>query len=212
MKFYISPNYCHEKIENPQFDDLVDVFQDRIENWVLRPSEVLLREPPSQVAAIGILISYFEGIQIYLTGRDSRRKSKSYFINGFCQVFSSDYARMEKVAATLYELVRCGFSHDGLFKYGVFFSTTKNEPILITYARNPDGSPNLDAPAQSIIINPHLFYESIKLHFKKYLSELKEPANVSLREAFMQAVQLKWGLDKETPVLGMSEQEFLGGT
>ena len=212
MEFYISPNYTYKKIENPQFDDLVDVFQDRMENWVLNPSEVLLRERHSQVTAVGILISYFEGIEIYISGKDSKNESEVFFINGFRQVFKTDNPGIEKAASALYTRARCGFAHDGLFRYGVYFSDAREEPILVTYPRSKDGRINLHAPAESIIINPHRFYEAIRRHFHEYLSDLRNPGNKSLRDAFRQAVQLKWGFEKETPAVGMSEEEFLGGT
>ena len=63
---YISPNYTWEKLENPNFDDLLEVFEDRVRNWLLKPTESLLKLPQGFVAAISLLFTYFESIQIYI--------------------------------------------------------------------------------------------------------------------------------------------------
>jgi len=72
VRNYISPNFTWEKLENPSFDDLVDVFEDRLRNWLLEPAKSLLQLPHGFVAAISLLLTYFESIQTYISGQDSK--------------------------------------------------------------------------------------------------------------------------------------------
>ena len=69
VKNLISPNFGYEKLESPTYEDLVDVFEDRVRNWFFAPAARLLDTPDCQVAAVALLISYFEAIEIYLTGK-----------------------------------------------------------------------------------------------------------------------------------------------
>jgi hypothetical protein len=57
----ISPNYGPVKLESPTYGDLVDVFEDRILNWFFRPAKRLLETQHCQIAAVALLITYFEG-------------------------------------------------------------------------------------------------------------------------------------------------------
>jgi hypothetical protein len=46
--------------------------------WMLYPAKKLLKKRSDQIAAVGILINYLEGIEIYLTGKDSRGDSYNF--------------------------------------------------------------------------------------------------------------------------------------
>lgn len=135
MFHFISPTFTHEKLGSPSYDDLVDVFEDRIRNWFFLPASKLLDIPHCDIAAVSLLVNYFEGIEIYLTGEDSKDKSREFFANGLKKVFSMQGHSQQftaKVAAALYAQARCGFAHDGMFRNRVFFSRIRSEPILIT--------------------------------------------------------------------------------
>ncbi len=95
MVNFISPNFGYRKLESPTYEDLLDVFEDRMRNWFLLPAACLLDLPHSQIAAVALLISYVEGIEIYLTGQDSKNKSPEFFANGFFKVFAIDGASSE---------------------------------------------------------------------------------------------------------------------
>ena len=41
-KHYISPNFTFEKLEAPSYHDIVDVFEDRLLNWLIEPAHKLL--------------------------------------------------------------------------------------------------------------------------------------------------------------------------
>src|SRR5215510_919241 len=108
MRQILSPNYTHDKLANPSLSDLIDVFEDTWEGYVLIPCEALMKMPHGQVAAMTVLSSYFEAHWIYRSGQDSTGNSKRFFICGFLQVFqSATRSDDETAAAAVYEQVRC---------------------------------------------------------------------------------------------------------
>jgi len=206
---YISPNFGPEKLESPTYVDLVDVFEDRMRNWFLMPAECLLELPHCQIAAVGLLISYFEGIAIYLSGNDSKNKSFEFFERGFCVVFPINHINKELpkiVAHAIYEQARCGFAHDGMFRYKVLFNDLHANPISITF---PENNGILDTgQIKSIVINPKLFFESISNHFDDYLKRLRSEIDAVVKQNFEATVKLKWALDEGPLEIGMDEEEF----
>jgi len=132
MIHFISPNYTERKLQPPFFRDMVDVFEDRMRHWMLSPAKKLLEQKNDQIAAVGILLNYLEGIEIYLSGKDSRNDSYKFFKRGFSKVFAIDNGAeeaTENCAKALYVQARCGFSHDGLFRNRVFFSEGNKNAI-----------------------------------------------------------------------------------
>lgn len=112
MQDFLSPNYTHDKLANACFADFVDVFEDMWRHYMLVPCEMLLRFPHGEVAAMMLLSSYFEAIWIHLSGKDSNGKSKLFFVRGFCRVFRSESAGIDRAAEAIYEHVRCGLDHE----------------------------------------------------------------------------------------------------
>lgn len=209
MRHFISPSFDHEKLENPSVEDLFDVFEDRMQNWLLHPAKQLIETPNGSVAAIALLGSYFEGIEIYLSGMDSKNRSREFFVKGFQKVFSvhgEGKELLKKAAEGIYEQMRCGFAHDGMFRYRVFFDQTSPKAILVTWPRK-NGVFDTTGELQSIIINPSRFYDCIMIHFESYLKRLREGVE-DLTDAFEKAVKLKWGLDQPDIIIGMGEEEY----
>jgi len=208
----ISPHYTSKKLEPPFYRDLVDVFEDRIRYWMLNPAKKLLENEISQVTAIGILISYFEGIEIYLSGKDSKGQSSKFFKRGFEKVFffKSSLSPEDKKQASeaLYYQARCGFSHDGMFRKRLLFSDLNKNAILITWPIK-GGHFVYTKGVESIVINPTSFYEAIEIHFESYLKALKKMQDKKIVKAFKNAVDLKWGLELEPLAIGMSEEDFV---
>lgn len=209
MQHLISPNFSYEKLESPSYEDLVDVFEDRMNNWFFLPASKLLDIPNCGIAAVGLLVNYFEGIEIYLTGKDSKGQSAKFFARGFGRVFpqGQDPHFSEKIAAAIYSQARCGFAHDGMFRSRVFFSDVRSEPLLITWPKK-NGVIDSSGQVESIVINPARFYESIQIHFDSYLKKLRKGSDVAVKQAFEAAVKLKWALDEKDRAIGMTEDEF----
>lgn len=205
---FISPNFGHEKLGSGTYEDLVDVFEDRMRNWFLMPAERLLEIPHCQIAAVALLITYFEGIAIYLSGKDSKNRSFEFFSDGFSKVFPIQHQDKDApriVARAIYDQARCGFAHDGMFRTRVFFSDVPSKPLIFSF---PKKNGDLDlSQVESIIINPNLFFESIRDHFEDYLKSLRVGSDSSVRQAFETTV-MKWALDEEDRAIGMTEEEF----
>ncbi|APP08145.1 hypothetical protein P0E20_003518 [Vibrio harveyi] len=211
MEFKLSPNYTYEKLESNDIEDFIDVFEDRMLNWIFKPVEMLLNLEEGYIAAMGILSTYFEGIQIYIKGKDSTRNSQAFFIDGFCEVFgTSEEALKPKVkdtAKAFYSQSRCGFAHDGLFKNKLFFSNAYHKTFVFTYPMT-EGELDTSKPVESIVVNPYRFAELVFEHYKNYIGVLRDNKNVQIRSNFEQAVKIKWGLDEGEAIIAMSQDEF----
>lgn len=210
MRHLISPNFHHKKLEKPALGDLIDVFEDRMRNWLLLPAKHLIDTPNGLVAATALLSGYFEGIEIYLSGKDSNNRSGEFFVKGFLRVFSvhgEGKEMLKKVAEGIYKQLRCGFAHDGMFRYRVFFDETLPKAILVTWPKK-NGMFYTAGALQSIAINPSRFYDCIMIHFESYLKCLREGTDGELKDAFEKAVQLKWGIDQPDIIIGMSEEDY----
>lgn len=210
MQHFISPTFTHEKLESPSYEDLIDVFEDRTRNWFFLPAAKLLDAPHGEIAAVGLLVNYFEGIEIYLCGEDSKNRSAEIFARGFGKVFAvggQDAEFSAKIAAAIYGQARCGFTHDGMFRNRVFFSRLRPDPILVTWPR-VNGVFDRSGQVESILINPPRFYESIETHFNRYVKKLREATDADTKRNFEAAVALKWGLNEPDRVIGMTEDEF----
>ena len=206
-----SPSFTHDKLQNPDLLDLVDVFEDYWTKNIFAPCEMLLRDMHGWLAAMILLSSYFEAIQIYLSGEDSRGKSKTFFVGGFCRVFNSDTLGINKVAVTIYEHVRCSLAHQGLLHRKVHYSNSGIKAFFITYPKKSDGSLDIDAEPLSIVANPQRIYAAIKIHFEIYVTDLRSTEeSKSNKVAFQKTVDRLWGVGEGENVIGMTEAEFCG--
>lgn len=207
----ISPHFNSKKLEPPFYRDLVDVFEDRMWYWMLNPAKILLNDRHGQIAAVGILINYFEGIEICRSGKDSNGKSKVFFKRGFKRVFSTEgYSDVEimHVSESLYEQARCGFSHDGIFRNRILFSDLNMNAILTTWPKK-NGNFIFENGVESIHINPFRFFEVVEYNFRSYVNALKKCQNEEIVSSFKRAVDLKWGLENEHINIGLPVDKFI---
>lgn len=210
MKHYVSPNFTHEKLEPPLFKDIVDVFEDRMRYWLLEPAKHLLKVKHGEVSAVALVTHYFEGIEIYISGKDSKKKSKEFFKRGFKRVFAAESSpdfMQDGIADALYELLRCGFAHDGMFRSGIYFSAIRKDAMLITWPKR-NGQFDPAGKLESAVINPRGFVSCIEAHLNSYLRELRSRTSNEAQERFRAAVDLKWRLGQPGPFVGMAEDKF----
>lgn len=213
MKHLISPNFSSEKLEPPLFKDMVDVFEDRMRYWLIEPAKKLLQVKHGEIAAVALATNYIEGIEIYLSGEDSKGKSKKFFRRGYKRIFaavSGSNHMQDAIADGLYEMLRCGFAHDGMFRNGIYFSTTRIEAMLITLPKK-DGEFDPDGKLESVCINPEGFVRCIETHLNAYLNELRARESNSAQEHFKKAVAVKWQLGKPSRHVGITEAQFHNG-
>lgn len=213
MCTFISPRYSAEKLENPSYEDLVDIFEDRMRGWFLEPLHSLLQSG-HDIAAMSLMMGYFEGIEIYFRGQDSKGKSREFFIAGFLRLFPMKYDNplaLENIVGTIYEQMRCGFAHDGIFRSHVYLSRAPKDPFWISVPK-AGGQPDPCASIDSILVNPLLVYESIRNHFDEYVKILRRmcPKSETLRESFKQAIGLKWDLNDPPRAMGFTREELFG--
>ena len=213
MKHLISPNFSYEKLEPALFKDVVDVFEDRMRHWLIEPAKALLKIRHGEVAAVALATNYIEGIEIYASGKDSIGRSKEFFRRGYMRIFAavSGPAYMQSgVADGLYEMLRCGFAHDGMFRSGISFSSVRKEAMLITWPKK-NGQFDPTGRMESTIINPKGFVRCIETHFNAYMRELRARKSNDTQDRFKTAVALKWRLGVPGPFVGLTEEKFRNG-
>jgi hypothetical protein len=210
MNTQISPNFSHQKLENASTDDFIDVLEDRVVFWLLKPAKVLLETPHGGIAAVSLLLTYFEAHAIYLKGEDSDGQSKRFFREGFVDVFTApNLSRtfLERVADFLYQNARCGFFHDGIFREKVLFRDDLSGEFIVTVPRC-DGKPDEEGRIESVVINPVRFLNALALHFANYLGKLRDATRADARANFRKAVEVKWQPSTLGPIVGMDEEAF----
>jgi hypothetical protein len=208
MKSMISPNFSSEKLDGGKIEDFIDVFEDRTRHWVLKQAWELLSHRDSEYAITQLLIPYFEGISIYLTGEDSKGKSEQFFIKGFLSVFSPGNLSvkiLKRVAKILWKEARCGFFHDNMIKSRIFFTRIAIAGALNVNFPKVNGKINLNGEISAIIINAKKLLKEIDRHFTDYLAQLRNPRNRVLRRRFERAFKLKWSLGAPFVEIGECE-------
>lgn len=210
MEAALSPSYKHEKLENPTMTDLVDVFEDLWRNCVFSQAELLLRTQNGDIAAMTVLCPYFEAIGGYITGEDTNRRAREFFVKGFGLVFRSDSPEIHKAAEAVYKYVRCGLAHEGMLGHKVYYSRDGAQTFFLTYRKTSDGTLDISAGVVSIVVNPMRMFEGVMQHFNEYIRSLREAKDQALVAAFQRTVERQWTIGVGENIIGMTETEFLG--
>ena len=208
MEAKLTPKYSHDKLENPSFADLVDVFEDWWRSYFFAPIDVLLRTPNGDMAAMTIVCSYFEAIAGYISGKDTNGQSGTFFVDGFCRVFHSD-SNIEQAAKASYKHIRNGLAHEAMVRHQVNYSRAGSQPFFLTYRRLPNGTLDIDAGVVSIMVNPKRIFQGVRRHFDCYARDLRAAQDQGLIDAFSETIRRQWALDKNENIVGMTEAEFL---
>ena len=212
MEEKLTPKYSHDKLENPSFADMVDVFEDWWRSYFFAPIDVLLRTPNGDMAAIAIVCSYFEAIAGYVSGKDTNGNSGKFFVEGFCQVFRSDSKDIKKAAEAIYRHIRCGLAHAAMVHHKVNYSRDGGQAFLLTYRKKPDSTVDIDAGVVSIMVNQQLMCQGVLQNFDGYVRDLRAGKNQRLVDAFMATIGRQWALDTGENIVGVTKAEFLGHT
>jgi hypothetical protein len=129
----ISPNFDNTKLASGKIEDKIDVFEDQMKGWMLLHAKALCSEQyhfrhQAGFAVLTIVSTYFEPIESYYSGRQSRGSSKEFFRRGFLRVFpdfpdtlrnagySSPDKLAQQIADEIYDQLRCGLFHEGTTK------------------------------------------------------------------------------------------------
>lgn len=206
MAVFISPNFTTEKLENPTVDDVIDVHEDRILNWLLNPAATLLGQKHGNPAAFCMLLTYFEGAWSYKVAASSNGRSKEFFRLGFADVFKHSGIPEPVLLRTgelLYVDARCGFFHDGMFRERVYFAEM-NKDLVITLPKKA-GALDLFGEIKSILIDVGRCYHAVSRHFNASMEILRDTDNISEREAFFAFFKSKCDWESSGPIIGMPE-------
>ena len=193
----ISPHYPEAKLDNPSFDDLVDVLEDRITYWVIEPAKLLASDEIYQVAGFCIALTYFEGIWPYIQGRGSKGNSKHFFIEAFIDVFRPSghpESIIREVAEVFYGDARCGFFHEGMFRDHIFFKKLDRGELLIT---------PVNKKIESILVDSAKFITSVERHFSGLIAALRDPSSIEKRKTFEKMCKKQWDWEGPARYIGI---------
>lgn len=186
MILKISPSFDSRKLDNKTFDkdfnDFVDVYEDRINGWLLCWAQEMNKHEHAGFAALQLAMAFFEGFAVFYYGEDSNGKSQKFFDSGFRLVFPQmnqiPPKRAERISKKLYQLGRCGLFHLGMVKTGVYLRDGNYEIDV-----------QFDANDEVIYINidRHKFVQVISQRFGEFIKELRDVSNVERRKCFQVA-------------------------
>ena len=206
MAVSISPSFTTDKLESPTVDDVIDVYEDRIRNWLLNPATTLLSQKNGSPAALCLLLTYFEGAWSHKVATSSKGSSKEFFRLGFADVFKSSGVPEEVLLRTgdlLYADARCGFFHDGMIRERIYFAEM-NKDLVITLPKKA-GILDLMGDIQSILIDVGRCHNAVTKHFNSNMAILRDTANTSEREAFFTFFKSQCDWESPGPVIGIPE-------
>lgn len=143
------------------------VYEDRQKEWFFNIAEELKKNNEAGFVILMLASSYLESNQQYREGESSEGKSEDFFKKALARVFPRVTENQKNL---LYKEMRCGFFHDGITRKTIFI-TGEQKGILKEERGN-------------LIINPHLFFDAIRMDFEKYISFIKEKSNHLERENF----------------------------
>ena len=117
-----SPGYTLQQLRAGNIDVWIDAFEDYIKKWYLSQARHLIQCGPdserldASYAALPLVIVFFEVLEAFSTGQDSRGNEARFFRNGFMRVFGGTIdaerkRRLESIADIIYSQVRCGLFH-----------------------------------------------------------------------------------------------------
>jgi len=184
----VSPKFMGTKLLSGTIDDQLDVYEDRLLGWFLNPARTLASTDDGKFAALTLILTYFEPHWIYRTGIDSRNQEGRYFKQAFLEVFPPKYTgrdgspgsvsvKGEDVASLFYTDGRCGLYHAGMPRFSIALGGTA--PFTLTVDQQ--------GAIGSVFINVPRFVERVHAHFRSYVAQLRDPANIALRDPFMRA-------------------------
>jgi hypothetical protein len=137
----------------------------------------------SGYAILSIALAYFEMVEQFIRGQDSKNQSKAFFVEGFKKVYPAT-SLTDTDIKQIYEWVRCGMYHGGM---------TRNQTPLSRFFACGFAIQNGE-----IQINPGKVVEEIKSHFAAYVAHLRNPAHVAKRQNFQSLCQ-QIGVDQTIP-------------
>ena len=182
---YISPHFKAGKVSPGRFEDWVDVYEDRVTDWLFDQADSLIAAGPAAwPATLALALSFIEGYEIFRTGEDSDRRSQQFFQAAFRRIFSHTAPvyppqALDSTSGMIYRELRCGLFHLGLTGPNVFLGqfAAPLELVLEEKTLQPIEI-HVDVPK---------FLDAVKAEFRTYTRRLRDPSDpeaATLKAAF----------------------------
>jgi hypothetical protein len=162
---------------NPQdIDDKILIYERQVKGWFIKPAERLLDmlgEADSAFLILSVCLSCLEGIQQYIEGKSSTRKSKKFFTRSFQRVYATA-GLDDRAVRDVYDEARCGLFHDGMTRSRIVYNLNQN----VSFRKTDNGSQEMYE------FSPRLCLEGMKADFNSFIKELQDPSNITRRDGF----------------------------
>lgn len=174
MDHFISPHFQNSYLQVRDIEKTIDVFEDQVKDWLIAPAKMMTGNQHAGLAILALSLSYMEPLGHLLTGESSG--VKKHFRIGLKRIFPTT-APPDPVLDDLYDKLRNGMFHEGMTKAYVYIRRDITSPIEV-------GSRGV--PGKNFVyVNPWLLLNSVESHLSRYVAELRDPAETTLRENFM---------------------------
>lgn len=174
--FYDSMGIAHawdEKTGNAldpnNIDDKIYIYESQVKRWFLNKATSLAKGKNNGFLVLMICFSYIEGVEQYIQGSRSNKRSKEFFRDSMNRIYPGKF--LDSDLDVLYSEARCGLFHNGMVRGKILINLEYEDPISI---------PNAD----TIMINPNKFLNNIKRDFDNYIAILKKSINCEQRRNF----------------------------
>jgi hypothetical protein len=174
----ISPKFKLEKLRTGRLEDWIDVYEDRVNGWLLDQAWQLGSYRGTNFAVFLLVVSYLESWAQYRYGVDSEGRSRELFGRALVEIFGLNPEGDAEVRDVLYRFARCGVVHDARLRDGVYFNAALPQPFQ-AYSRTDGGNKKW-----IVILNPRRLAWMMRQHSRWYVAALRDPANKELRENF----------------------------
>jgi hypothetical protein len=180
----ISPNFDVNILKSPiTVETLIDIYEDRLNGWILEPARILLEYEHGGFAILQILCSYFESYSMYEKGELSKSATtREFFKSGFLSVFNDIPEKfsdnnIEEIIDIMYCDFRCGLDHWGLTKERIEIIDGKNAIACMV-------NPFIGNHIEKVSINCFYFIKAIENHSSYYIHNLRDNNKKELRAHF----------------------------
>jgi hypothetical protein len=161
-----------QKVLNPtNIDDKIYIYERQVKGWFLNKASKLISNEENGFIVLMICLSYFEGVEQYRKGVGSNGRSKEFFKNSIHRQYPDKFTDIQ--LDELYTEARCGLFHSGMVRGKIIINNEFTSSIEF-----PDGD--------TILISPEKILQDITKDFKKYIIDLRNPLNTTVRNNFQQ--------------------------
>ena len=204
MPSFISSRHFEGSFPLPlTIDNAITIYEDRVLSWFLNIAATLKGDVRADFVSLMVIASYFEGFAIMRLGQSSKNQSRDFFAYGLKDVvkphFQGTEEILDSIADVLYDDMRCGLFHSGMTRVGIGLDRGTEEK----------STPELEATMSDdgrirITMNVPKLLELVRWHFVEYLAQLRNPAELELRENFRKGWNLREELKKGDVVVGQT--------